>query len=191
MISLRVTPKHRARYCDGSDEDSWDGRSSQGGVGSRNLRLRRPERPDIRQRPVGCALSHARTVRAGDPDPGATADRPGLHGRWDEVRVSNVARSADWIRFQYENQKPLQTLVGPLVQPGATFAVWHAAIALDEGQERDRHRPGRRSRRSIGSSEANRRPCRSRPIPLHDGRGARSTRPVVCHSGSRPSTPIE
>jgi hypothetical protein len=52
----------------------------------------------------------------------------------DEVRVSNVARSADWIRLQYENQKPLQTLVGPLVQPGATLAVSPAAIAIDEGK---------------------------------------------------------
>ena len=41
----------------------------------------------------------------------------------DEVRVSKVARSADWVRLEYENQKPLQTLVGPLVQPGSGFSV--------------------------------------------------------------------
>ncbi len=39
-------------------------------------------------------------------------------GDIDEVRISKVARSADWVRLEYENQKPLQTLVGPLVQPG-------------------------------------------------------------------------
>ena len=42
----------------------------------------------------------------------------GFVGDLDEVRISNVARSADWVKLQYENQKPLQTLVGPLVQPG-------------------------------------------------------------------------
>ena len=44
-------------------------------------------------------------------------------GDIDEVRISKVARSADWIKLQYENQKPLQTLVGPLVQPGNDFSV--------------------------------------------------------------------
>ena len=34
-------------------------------------------------------------------------------GDIDEVRISKVARSADWVKLQYENQKPLQTLVGP------------------------------------------------------------------------------
>ena len=33
-------------------------------------------------------------------------------GDIDEVRISKVARSADWIKLEYENQKPLQTLVG-------------------------------------------------------------------------------
>ena len=41
-------------------------------------------------------------------------------GDIDEVRISKVTRSADWVKLQYENQKPLQTLVGPLVQPGTT-----------------------------------------------------------------------
>ncbi len=45
----------------------------------------------------------------------------GFVGDLDEVRISNVARSADWVKLQYENQKPLQTLVGPLVQPGSAF----------------------------------------------------------------------
>jgi len=33
-------------------------------------------------------------------------------GDIDEVRISKVARSAAWIKLEYENQKPLQTLVG-------------------------------------------------------------------------------
>jgi len=54
-------------------------------------------------------------------------------GDIDEVRISTVARSAAWIRLQYENQKPLQTLVGGLVQPGTAFAVEPNKLNLDEG----------------------------------------------------------
>ena len=54
-------------------------------------------------------------------------------GDVDEVRISKVARSADWIKLQYENQKPLQTLVGPLIQAGETFAVSTDATSVDEG----------------------------------------------------------
>ena len=55
-------------------------------------------------------------------------------GDIDEVRVSRVARSADWIRLQYENQKPLQTLVGPLVRPGEAFSVSEPEVTLAEGK---------------------------------------------------------
>jgi hypothetical protein len=55
-------------------------------------------------------------------------------GDIDEVRVSKVARSADWVRLQYENQKPLQTLVGPVVQPGSAFAVSPSQLTVAEGQ---------------------------------------------------------
>ena len=55
-------------------------------------------------------------------------------GDIDEVRISKVARSADWIRLQYENQKPLQTLVGPVVQPGDAFAVSQTRVTLPEGK---------------------------------------------------------
>ncbi len=55
-------------------------------------------------------------------------------GDIDEVRISSVARSADWIKLQYANQKAHQTLVGPLVQPGDEFSVSHASLELDEGQ---------------------------------------------------------
>ena len=55
-------------------------------------------------------------------------------GDVDEVRVSKVARSADWLRLQFENQKPTQTLVGPIVQPGDEFSVSHTELVLSEGQ---------------------------------------------------------
>jgi hypothetical protein len=54
-------------------------------------------------------------------------------GDIDEVRISKVARSADWVKLQYENQKPHQILVGPVVQPGDTFAVSPATLTLAEG----------------------------------------------------------
>jgi hypothetical protein len=55
-------------------------------------------------------------------------------GDIDEARIAKVSRSAHWIRLQYENQKPLQTLVGPLVQPGKEFSVSPARVAVAEGQ---------------------------------------------------------
>jgi hypothetical protein len=55
-------------------------------------------------------------------------------GDIDEVRVSKVTRSADWVQLQYENQKPLQTLVGHLVQPGTDFAVSEKKITVLEGK---------------------------------------------------------
>ena len=55
-------------------------------------------------------------------------------GDVDEVRISKVARSAHWVRLEYENQKPLQTLVGTLVQPGNAFAVSPARLTTDEGK---------------------------------------------------------
>ena len=54
-------------------------------------------------------------------------------GDLDEVRVSSVHRSADWIRLQYENQKPLQTLVGPVVQKGGGFGVAPSTATVAEG----------------------------------------------------------
>ncbi|MCX6876583.1 MAG: DUF2341 domain-containing protein [Verrucomicrobia bacterium] len=55
-------------------------------------------------------------------------------GDMDEVRISKVARSADWVRLQYENQKPLQTLVGPVIQPGNVFAVSATQLTVPEGK---------------------------------------------------------
>jgi len=55
-------------------------------------------------------------------------------GDIDEARISNVTRSADWVKLEYENQKPLQSVVGPLVQPGSDFAVSTKSISLLEGK---------------------------------------------------------
>ena len=55
-------------------------------------------------------------------------------GDVDEVRISKVVRSADWIRLQYENQKPSQSLVGPLVQAGNEFSISDEQLALGEGR---------------------------------------------------------
>ncbi len=55
-------------------------------------------------------------------------------GDLDEVRVSQVVRSADWIKLQFENQKPNQTLVGPLIQSGDEFSVSQSKLAVAESQ---------------------------------------------------------
>ncbi len=55
-------------------------------------------------------------------------------GDIDEVRISKVTRSADWVRLQYENQKPLQTLVGPVVPSGTDFSVSEKSITILEGK---------------------------------------------------------
>lgn len=55
-------------------------------------------------------------------------------GDIDEVRISQGVRSPEWIRLEYENQKPGQTLVGPLVQNGTAFSVSHETISLPEGK---------------------------------------------------------
>ena len=63
---------------------------------------------------------------------GGWFNEEGFHGDMDEVRVSKMTRSAEWIRLQYENQKPLQTLLGPLMRAGSDFAVTPEKAALDE-----------------------------------------------------------
>ncbi|MCE9546061.1 MAG: DUF2341 domain-containing protein [Planctomycetia bacterium] len=55
-------------------------------------------------------------------------------GDIDEVRISKVTRSADWAKLQFENQKPQQTLVGPVVQPGGEFSVSPAEATVQEGK---------------------------------------------------------
>jgi hypothetical protein len=56
-------------------------------------------------------------------------------GDLDEVRLSRVVRSAEWVRLQYENQRPLQTLVGPVVRTGNAFSVSTVTLDLREGQQ--------------------------------------------------------
>jgi len=65
---------------------------------------------------------------------GGWYDNYSFVGDIDEVRLSKVTRSADWVKLQYENQKNLQTLVGPLVQPGSDFAVSAKTLTLLEGK---------------------------------------------------------
>lgn len=55
-------------------------------------------------------------------------------GDIDEVRISRVARSADWVKLQYENQKAHHTLVGPVVRPGDAFAVSPEMVNVAEGR---------------------------------------------------------
>lgn len=55
-------------------------------------------------------------------------------GDVDEVRISNVVRSAEWVKLQYENQKPKQTFVGPIVQKGEAFSVEPSKATVMEGK---------------------------------------------------------
>ena len=55
-------------------------------------------------------------------------------GDIDEVRLSNVVRSADWVKLQYANQKQLQTAVGSLVKPGHDFGVSTDSLTIQENQ---------------------------------------------------------
>ena len=54
-------------------------------------------------------------------------------GDMDEVRISKVTRSANWVKLEYQNQNPLQTLVGSLVPDGNTFAVMPTTVIMNEG----------------------------------------------------------
>ena len=55
-------------------------------------------------------------------------------GDVDEVRISKVARPADWIKLQYENQKPMQTVTGLLVEQGDGFGVSKKELNIKEGK---------------------------------------------------------
>jgi len=83
------------------------------------------------------------SVSAGSPlsiKSPARMDLGGWYGNYnfvgdlDEARISRVTRSADWLRLQYENQKPQQTLVGPPVQGSGEFSVSPSQLVLPEGQ---------------------------------------------------------
>ena len=71
------------------------------------------------------------------PTPAATTSVAGSGsynyvGDMDEARISNVVRSADWVKLEYENQKPLQTLVGGIVPGGSDFSVSPASVTMNE-----------------------------------------------------------
>jgi len=56
-----------------------------------------------------------------------------FNGALDEVRFESAARSANWLKLSFENQKPLQSLVGPLVQDGDEFSVSKSSLEMKEG----------------------------------------------------------
>ncbi|MFT5128614.1 MAG: hypothetical protein ACI8W8_002231 [Rhodothermales bacterium] len=56
-------------------------------------------------------------------------------GDIDELSISKVARSAAWVKLQYENQKPQQTLVGHLVQSGREFSASVDRLSIAEGTQ--------------------------------------------------------
>ena len=60
------------------------------------------------------------------------ADGFSFVGEMDEVRISKVARFADWVKLEYENQKPLQTLVGSIVPSGSDFSVTPTSVTMNE-----------------------------------------------------------
>lgn len=64
---------------------------------------------------------------------GGWAGENNFIGDLDEVRVSKVTRSADWIKLQYENQKPLQSVVGPLIRAEGKFSVPIKTATVKEG----------------------------------------------------------
>ena len=64
---------------------------------------------------------------------GGWYDRYDFTGDVDEVRVSSVARSAEWIRLEYENQKPFQTLVGWIVPPAGDVRITPSELTVQEG----------------------------------------------------------
>ena len=63
---------------------------------------------------------------------GLSLEMNGGDGDVDEARISNVARSADWVKLEYENQKPVQTLVGGLVPSGSDFSVSPTSVTMNE-----------------------------------------------------------
>ena len=71
----------------------------------------------------------SRPVDLGDHGNG----RGSFNGALDEVLIESVARSANWLKLSFENQKPLQSLVGPLVQDGDEFSVSESNLEMKEG----------------------------------------------------------
>ena len=85
----------------------------------------------------GEAVSRLGTLTTPESTPVDLGDhgngRGPFNGALDEVRFESVARSADWLKLCFENQKPLQSLVGPLIQDGDDFSVSQSSLTLKEG----------------------------------------------------------
>ena len=73
-------------------------------------------------------------------------------GDMDEVRISKVTRSANWVKLEYQNQNPLQTLVGSLVPDGTAFAVTPATVTMNEGATTTLTAQAGGAQKSIGSA---------------------------------------
>ncbi len=79
-------------------------------------------------------LGTLRTPESTAVDLGDHGNKRGpFNGVLDEVRFESIARSGDWLKLCFENQKPLQSLVGPLVQDGDVFSVSRSSLTLQEG----------------------------------------------------------
>ncbi len=55
-------------------------------------------------------------------------------GDMDEVRVSSVARSPEWIKLEYANQAPNQCLVGHVVTQGGEVTLTADRLVLNQGE---------------------------------------------------------
>ncbi|MEY3829611.1 MAG: hypothetical protein RL636_1312, partial [Verrucomicrobiota bacterium] len=55
-------------------------------------------------------------------------------GDMDEVRVSSVARSPEWIKLEYANQAPNQCLVGHVVTQGGEVTLAADRLVLNQGE---------------------------------------------------------
>jgi len=85
----------------------------------------------------GRAVSKLGTLRTPESTPVDLGDhgngRGPFNGALDEVRFESVARSGNWLKLCFENQKPLQSLVGSLVQDGNVFSVSQSSLTMKEG----------------------------------------------------------
>lgn len=85
----------------------------------------------------GDAVSKLGTLNTPESTPVDLGDhgngRGPFNGALDEVRFESVARSSNWLKLCFENQKPLQSLVGPLVQDSDVFSVSQSSLTLKEG----------------------------------------------------------
>ena len=80
---------------------------------------------------------------------GGWYDNYNFVGDIDELRISKVVRSADWVRLEYENQKPLQTAGGTAGAAGQQLRGLGKEDRPLGRQERCRDRHGQRRRKDL------------------------------------------